>query len=384
MTVENILISLVRSEICGTPPVAELTPEAMQQLYTLSVRHDLSHLAASALLKAGLLREDKVSCLFHEQMMLAVYLDGQKEGTLAQLGSLLSKAKIPHILLKGAVLRSLYPDTWMRTSCDIDVLIKKEDTEAALRALSEAGYRRENDRSTHDYNLTSPNQVHIELHYTLTQGEKTSAAGRLLESVWESFAEPESPGAYGYRMTPEFFMLYHLAHMSRHLLHGGCGIRPFIDLWLLEKHMPMNHEKLENLLKETQLDIFYKAALSLSCVWLEGRCHDAVTEQLEAYILHGGIYGSSANAAKMKAARGVGKLRSFLGIMFLPKENLQLLYPALSEFPFLFPFYQVKRWFRIFNTKKRQKVKHLVESRNAVSADEERSAGELLESLGLK
>jgi hypothetical protein len=38
----------------------------------------------------------------------------------------LEKAKIPHIPLKGSVLRKLYKEPWLRTSCDIDILVQEE------------------------------------------------------------------------------------------------------------------------------------------------------------------------------------------------------------------------------------------------------------------
>jgi hypothetical protein len=43
----------------------------------------------------------------------------------------------------------------------------------------------------------------------------------------------------------------------------------------------------------------------------------------------------------------------------------------------------VKRWFRVFEKNKRQKVKHLTDARNAVSLDERNSTKNLLEGLGL-
>ena len=41
----------------------------------------------------------------------------------------LEKAQIPFVPLKGSVIRKYYPEAWMRTSSDIDVLVHKEDVE---------------------------------------------------------------------------------------------------------------------------------------------------------------------------------------------------------------------------------------------------------------
>lgn len=84
--------------------------------------------------------------------------------------------------------------------------------------------------------------------------------------------------------------------MGRHLLHGSCGVCPFIDLWLLEKHFSAEKSRLDELLIQCNLKALYDASMELSRVWLEGQKHSKVTEQFEQYILCGGTYGTTANA----------------------------------------------------------------------------------------
>jgi hypothetical protein len=147
--------------------------------------------------------------------------------------------------------------------------------------------------------------------------------------------------------------------------------------------MEIDHEQLNALLAESGLEALYSASMKLSKVFMEDLAPDVQTAQLAEYVLGGGVYGTATNAAKVKAAKGTGKIKSFLKLVFLPRKNLQVLYPNLKKHPILFPFYQVKRWFRVFEKNKRQKVKHLTSARNAVSLDERNSTKNLLEGLGL-
>lgn len=387
MTEKEILFLLMRSEIRGTKLDLDmfhnLPLEAYNQLYKFAQKHDLSHIIASILLRMGLLEDDEISNRFNKQLMLAIYRDGQKEDALEQLSIIFENTKIPYIMLKGAIIRNLYPQTWMRTSCDIDILIQKKDTELAIEALCNAGYVRMEDCSTHDYNFMSPNKVHIELHYTLAQGGQLTSSDKILDSVWESYAELVDGYNYKYNIITEVFVIYHLAHMARHIVHGGCGIRPFIDLWLIKKYMIIDDEILYSLLNRAKLLQFYKTAVELSDVWLENRQHNKNTKHLEAFILNGGVYGTTSNAAKVKAASGIGKVQSFLNLMFLPKENLQVIYPNVKKYPIMYPFYQIKRWFRCFDKNKRNKIKHLTEQRNIVTTDEIDATTDLLHRLGL-
>jgi len=184
VTVEKIMFSLIKSEIAGvsTEEIKEkLNPDVLNALFKLSDKHDMSHIVASALLKLKALSNDEISQKFNKTLMLSVYRDSLKDFAITQVGEILEKEKISHIPLKGTVLRKLYPKPWMRTSCDIDVLVKEEDCERAIEALCKEGFKRTADCSTHDYNLISSNNFHVELHYTLTQEESLITADKILD-----------------------------------------------------------------------------------------------------------------------------------------------------------------------------------------------------------
>lgn len=387
MSVEEIMFALIRSEICGSSVDVDLqrnlTREKYKELFILSHKHDLSHIVASALSRIRFIGDDEVSQAFHQELMRAVYRDAQRDYAINLTNDLLEQAQIPHINLKGAEIRHVYPQTWMRTSYDIDILIRKSDIALVEEVLCSNKYVRLDDSSTHDYNFMSPNHIHIEIHHTLTQDGELSLTDDLLKSVWDDYTIPGTNCKNRYSMTPELFVVYHLAHMGRHLLHGGCGVRPFIDLWLINKQYSIDSSKLDAVLTRCNLLALYDTSTELSKVWLEDNKHDEITKYFEKYILCGGVYGTATNAAKVKAASGIGKVRSFLNLMFLPKDNLEVLYPNLKKYPVLYPFYQIKRWFRYFDKNKRNKVKHLTEQRNMVTSDETNETTLLLNQLGL-
>ena len=171
--------------------------------------------------------------------------------------------------------------------------------------------------------------------------------------------------------------------MAKHFEKGGCGIRPFIDLWILDKIETADIAERNNLLEKGCLSEFAQAVQRLSRIWFEGEEKDSLSEQVESYIFNGGVYGTVNNVFKIKAANGVGKTQSFLGLVFLSKEKLEEIYPNLKKYPILFPFYQVKRWFRIFKKDKRNRVKKLTNIRNSVSKEDINSTTALLDYLGL-
>ena len=59
-------------------------------------------------------------------------------------------------------------------------------------------------------------------------------------------------------MTDEMFYFYHIAHMAKHFEEGGCGIRPFIDLWTLDNIKDVDHDKRDELLSRGNLNTSHK------------------------------------------------------------------------------------------------------------------------------
>lgn len=143
-------------------------------------------------------------------------------------------------------------------------------------------------------------------------------------------------------------------------------------------------DKLRSLLLQSKLLEFYDASVELSKVWMENASHSDITLRMEQFILTGGVYGNSSTSALMKAAKGESKIRSFFKLLFLPRANLEVAYPNLKKHPILLPYYQIKRWFRVFNRKKRQRIVKMTEARNSVDTNEKNQAQTLLQDLGLR
>ena len=384
---KKILFSLIQSEICGKELDAtllqELSAEVLANLYEISNKHDVAHIVASALSKYKKLAQDAISQQYQKQLWTAIYRYQKINHELENICNALERSGVPFLPLKGSVIRDIYPQPWMRTSSDIDVLIHPEDAEKAIAVLEESGFTLQHAIATYDYQMFSDSGVHLELHHTLIKDESILHDEKILQNVWNECALVEGK-QFHYHMSEEMFMFHHIEHMANHITVGGCGIRPFIDLWLLLNKKEYDHEKLTSLLSEGKLLDFYQAAVVLSKVWLEDAAHNDVTAQLEQYILRGGVYGTTENVAAMKAAKGESKFRSFVKLLYLSRENLEVVYPNLKEHPGLYPFYQVKRWFRIFNPKKRKRIGDMTAARNAVSADEEKQVKNLLLDLGFK
>jgi len=315
--------------------------------------------------------------------MMAIYRYENINYAFNEIANELEENKIEFIPLKGAVLREYYPEPWMRTSCDIDILIQSSDAEKAIEVLSlNCSCSRGEDCTTHDYSLVYANDVHLELHYTLTQDGKLPKADQILSDIWGYSTEKQGHN-FRKELKNEMFILYHLAHMAKHFLIGGCGIRSFIDLLLILRKMKYDTILLNDLIERAGLAKFYESILKLLDVWLNGIEHTSLTLQMENFILTGGVYGTARNSAAIKAGTGEGKLKTWLKLIFLSRDSLEIIYPNLKRYPSLLFFYQIKRWFNVFNREKRKKIKNIVDARKSLEKKEINSVGEMIKQLEL-
>lgn len=384
MKTEKVLLALAGSVVCGSvadrQPVQEISMEA---LYQLAKKQDLAHLAGAALEKLGLLGADEVSKQFQKQAVAAVYRQARMDRELQRICDTLSEAGIRHIPLKGSVLRQSYPESWMRTSCDIDILVESAFLEKASAQLKEKLGYRIGERESHDVSLYSANGVHLELHFDLIEEGSPGNCAAVLGGVWQN-ARPASPESFTMVMPEELFYFYHIAHMAKHfVLGGGCGIRPFLDIWVLNNRVRYDAAARHALLKNGKLLEFALAAEKLARVWFSGEQPDPMCAQMEAYLFRGGLYGDSQTIVSLRHAQKGGRLSYILSRIFLPRDQLQLEYPVLLKKKWLYPFCQVARWFKLlFGGEAGYWLKRL--NKNASSGTEHADANaRLLKDLGL-
>ena len=383
----QLMFRLLRFEVCGAECAEEIrdafSKEDLPSLYTCAKRHDLAHLIADALDKLALLPFDgEISAKLRKQQMLAVYRQQRSQYELQVVCNALEEAKLPFIPLKGAIIRDYYPEPWMRTSCDIDILIREEDMARATKLLTDQMGYRKGVESPHDVSFHTESGIHIELHHTLTNDRITPEGGEILSNIW-SFAEPEDGCEYRYRLSDAMFYFYHIAHMAKHIQIGGCGVRPFIDQWILEHCISHDNAERNALLAKGGLLTFAEAAQKLAEVWLADAEAEEMILWLESFILNGGVYGNMENRVSILQKKRGGKLRYAFSRIFISYDSLKFYYPILKKHRWLTPVYEVVRWFRLIFTGKTKVAVREFRTNQSTTDEKATDTVDILSKLGL-
>ena len=384
MNIYDTMIYCIKAEMnkSGGEFELNLSDAEGDQLYKISKSHDMVHIVGNVLIKNKIISaKTEIYDKFQKQIMIAMYRYESLNYDFSRVAKLFEREKIKYIPLKGTVIRKMYPVPWMRTSCDIDILIEEKNFDRAAKCLLDAGLQKGSE-SPHDITFITQSGSHIELHYSLIEKETASDADSVLRKVWEGSAEHKGY-SYWCDMSDEMFYFYHIAHMAKHFLYGGCGIKPFVDLWILDDLNGIDRAKRDELLKRGKLLPFAESVRRLSKIWFGNGEHDPITRQMEDYILRGGVYGSSENRITVQQQKKGGRIKYVLSKIFIPYDTIKFHYPILQKHRWLTPIMQVRRWGKLIFCGHLKRTAREIRYNSSISDTEAEKMQGFLSDIGL-
>ncbi len=356
---------------------------SLDEIYKYAKRNDMAHLIGYALVKNGLIDENDGSFeLFETEQYTAMLRRERQDFELSRICKALESAEIDFIPLKGAVMRQYYPEPWMRTSCDIDVLVKKEDLARAEECMLQTlGYKKAKE-SLHDVSFDAAGSVHIELHFDLLEEDRAENSRAVALDVWD-YTEDAQGKKHHKLLSDEMFYFYHVAHIAKHFEDGGIGVRPFLDLYLLNRDGG-NEKKRVELLRRGGIEVFDCVARELSAFWFGSGELGSLGRRAEAFIFRCGAYGSMTNSILLAKEKTGGSRGYLLSRIFMPYDSIKYSYPILRRHKWLLPFCQVARWFKLLSPKYARRAAREVNASNRLTDSDYKSLKALMRDVGLE
>lgn len=254
-----------------------------------------------------------------------------------QITTLFEKENVRHQLLKGAVIKDIYPSPVMRQMSDIDIVVFDETLDRAAKLLEKEGYVNHG-LIKHHMIFTSPTGVHVELHWCLYDQNVDYGQYIYFKDTFRSKLVNGLKSTYEFNI--EDFYIYMIAHMAKHFFETGCGIRNLVDIYVYTKYYDgkMDAAYVGNELRKCGLYDFEKNMKNLSYIWLDQEECSQFYENLFSYMVECGIYGKRINGvwgqlAKETNGKRTTKLRYYFPSITFMKEK----YPWLEKREFLLP-----------------------------------------------
>lgn len=384
MNTAQLLFQLIRVAVCGEPPHQNLedacTAEALDRVFVLAAHHDLAHLAGQGASKMQI-QDSAPLKKCKNSAMQAFARHARQAFVLEDICNILEQAHIPFIPLKGSVLKNFYPEAWMRTSCDIDILVQEEALDSASAVLTQQSWTLLG-KTSHDLSFVSPAGVYLELHYSTIEDYVSESSKKIMDNIWQD-ATPLPGKTFHMVLSDALFYFYHMAHMAKHLIHGGCGIRTFLDVWIMNHRMTFDKTARYALLEAGALLAFAKAAETLADIWFSGAEMDENSQIFQDFVLSGGTYGTLQNRVSLQQEKKGGKFKFALSRIFLPYDIMKHYFPVLQTHKWLTPVFHLVRWFRLLFCGGVKRSVHELQSTSAISQENQASAQALLQYLQL-
>ena len=371
---QKTLLDLIRCGMDIDVQFSDISSENYDKLLRVSIQQSIQSIVHRGLKKVCAPTE--VIKLFDEYRLKDTRLFVLQFDALNRICDALSEANIPYIPLKGAYIRQLYPEPEIRSCVDIDLLVREVDIEQAVTIIEKNTDFIKRKRNYHDISMVNAS-VHLELHFSIK--ENIESIDKLLDRVWDYAVLDDG---YKYDLSPEFQVFHIIAHMSYHMVHGGLGIRPFLDLWLLRNKTIFNKELVRQMCAECNILIFYDKCCELVDSWMLNNSVPDNLKDLESYVFNSGVFGNAENAeaSRQRYYRGFSY---YFHRVFMSRKLLELEYPDLKDKTYLFPIYQIRRWMRLLNRQKRIDVSNEIKKVKAMNPETVDSFDRLLSNLGL-
>lgn len=265
-----------------------------------------------------------------------------------------NKCKIKHIFLKGAVIRSIYPSSFLRGMGDIDVFILKEQLKMANLILTDLGFINSS---------TTPNAVSfhkgkdliVDLHLRLDSVFEDRFSGLFGEEWNYAYLIEQST----YRFNPEFELAYLIYHLAKHFRNSGIGIRSILDIGVY-----INHYK-DSFSVNQFIEYLHKANLNLFASYLLNfqeryfgfefqkliqhlpLIDPEVLDDILDWVVSTGVHGKSkeynVNVSNIATQSIQGNAKSYTQLRYIfirvfpPRKLMLIRYPFLSKFGVLLP-----------------------------------------------
>ena len=362
---KELFLSLLCAAIHGESTVGKIDPESWRRATQIANEHRvLPLLVETAWTSAD---GEKLSKPFYDLARKLTHAQAQRTADFLLLYSFLESRGLRPAVMKGIVLRALYPHPEQRASSDEDLLIRPEEFPAYHRALLAYGLSPLNPNADldeeHEVSYADRERgLYIELHKSLFPPE-SEAYGELV-SLFDGAPDRCVPvSVYGRELvtlSPTDHLLFLLCHAYKHFLHGGVGIRQVCDIGLFCAHygLEIDWPRIRRSCDSVRVSRFVSALLRITQRRLGFEMPTAfsdldVDEQdLLEDILSGGLYGvkdinrahSSTITLDAVAKQKKGRRRSgALASVFLPLADMQGKFPYLKSYPWLLPVAWVQR-----------------------------------------
>lgn len=356
--VYKYLINIIKAVLTGgeiSPPTDGFDWGA---LFALSREHKITALIGTGLEKiAGAVPSDIMDS-FRNEIKKNIFLDLNQEYEAQRISQGFEQKELKHMVMKGYNIKKMYPETYLRYMCDIDILIGVEKFDEYDAVMAELGYEKKLE-SDHEHIYQKKPLINIELHKSIVPTYNTDLY-EYYGNGWKYAERIENTYRYSYSVENQYVFL--VVHLAKHYKASGIGISHFIDIFVINNCVDYDKNHVDAELKKLGLEKFHENVLKLIDFWFCDGKADEMLYDMTAFVFSSGAYGNYLNHKATETLEGIEKYgdekaikrAKTIEIIFPTRKRLAENFPILEKYAILYPFCLIYRNVRavLFRRKK--------------------------------
>jgi len=328
MNEAKVLLEIIKSFLENKECIIKEEIEE-EKLYELAERHKMSNFLIVWAKKNCQSERVKEKILADYNMQ--IIKDTNENIEFEQILKAFEEAEIETVVVKGATMKEVYPQNYMRQMCDIDIMVHEKDFSKASKIMKTFGFDEFYDHEKHLVFQKKP-FILVEMHRKLIPGADVSH--EYFNNIW-SFCIPYLNYKNIYRMTIEDSYIFCIIHLIRHFKYAGIEIRDVLDVYLFyEKYKSVfDFDKINKKLEEFEAKEFEEKIRKIAYQWF-GSSQIGDFDEVEKFILKG---QSIQNQIHYAVGEKQGKSNYTMRLFFPELKIMREKYPILKKAPVLLP-----------------------------------------------
>lgn len=285
-------------------------------------------------------KSEKIKQAIKKDFTTQIIRDTNQNIELEKVLDLFEKNDIRTLLVKGSIIKDIYPQNYMREMCDIDIMVHDKDYKKAVKLMQESGYSKYYDTEKHLI-LTKKPFVIVELHRKLML--KSEEGYEYFKNIWSSCVNYRNYKNI-YQLNLEDAYIFSIIHLHNHLKLMGIKLKDVLDIYLYnEKYKEiLDYKKIDEKLNEWNIKKLENSIKDIAYKWFEGN-YNYKLDDVEKIILNGITKKNRVNYLLTKKEE---KTKVLLRLAFPKLEIMKEKYPILEKVAILLPVTWILRIFK--------------------------------------
>lgn len=286
-------------------------------------------------------KSEKIKTQIDNDYTTQIVKDTNQNIEVEKILGTLEKNNIKTLVVKGVLMKDIYPQNYMRQMCDIDILVNDSDFKKATKIMQNMGFKKFHDEDKHLIFIKPPFII-VELHRKLIL-QKDIVGYEYFNDIWPLCIQYKSYQNI-YQLDLENAYVFCILHLLVHFKFMGIKIKDILDVYLYNKHYQdiLDYDKLDRIFKDLSIPDFAENIKNIAYKWF-GTDKIEDFDEIEIFILNGSNLNNSVNYS---LGESTGKINYLIKLLFPEMKIMKEKYPVLEKFPPLLPLMWITRIFK--------------------------------------